>query len=273
MKSRLQDLNSLKTNEEEMKKLRIFFLFSYVVLTMFFIGCESSKTGLTTSNKVVCVLFDLSETTNTPEIRKTYRDKFRMILEKINHGDVIEAALITEKSVSELNLSIEHSFPAFEPSTDNEMLAGAERKNAKTILKSLKDSLLKVADSILFNPPREIMNTEILSSLLVAERVITSFPHEKKIIVIFSDMIEESHIANFAKENLSDLNIKTIIKKLKKNGSLPELQNAVIYVAGATHPNSEKYNAIRKFWIKYFEETGAVLKPQNYGAALIRFDE
>lgn len=252
-----------------MKPIKLILPF---ILFLLFFSCNGRGTP-EKQNKIVCVLFDLSETTNTPEIRKTYRDKFNMILHKINHGDVIEAALITEKSVSELNLSIEHSFPAFESSTDNVMLASAEKRKADLALQVQKDSLLKAVDSVLFNPPRKILSTEILSSLQVAERVLSSFPQKKKVIVIFSDMIEESGTANFVRDNLNDSQNKSIIEKLKQTGTLPDLKNVLIYVAGATHPNTEKYNRIRKFWAHFFKETGADLKPYNYGAALIRFDE
>lgn len=255
-----------------MKNRCLFFIIGTLILTFFFAGCES-KPSNRVQNKIVCVLFDLSETTNTPEVRKTYLDKFSMILEKMNHGDVIEAALITEKSVSELNLSIEYSFPSFEFSTDNDMILNAQKRIADSLLLALKDSLLNAADSVLFNPPRKILGTEILSSLQVAERVLSAFPQKKKVLVIFSDMIEESGIANFARDNPNDFRNKSIIEKLKKTGTLPDLKNTVVYVAGATHPDSEKYNGIRKFWIHFFRETGADLKPYNYGAALIRFDQ
>jgi len=239
---------------------------------IFFTSCDSNKINEPT-NKVVCVLFDLSETTNTPEIRKTYLDKFKLILSKMNHGDAVEAALITEKSVSELNLSIEHSFPPFEPDTDNQLLISAKKRIADSLLQVQKDSLINVADSVLFNPPRKIMGTEILSSLQVAERVLSSFPQPKKVLVIFSDMIEESQTANFARDNLSDTQIKRIIEKLRQAGTLPVLKNVKIYVAGATHPDTDKYNRIRTFWSEFFRETGAIFENHNYGAALIRFEE
>ncbi len=237
---------------------------------MFFTSCNSNKISEPTT-KVICVLFDLSETTNTPEIRRTYLDKFKLILSKMNHGDAIEAALITERSVSELNLPIEHSFPLFSPTVDTDLMIKAQKRIADSLLQVQKDSLLKVADSVLFNPPRRILRTEILSSLQVAERMLSSFPQQKKILVIFSDMIEESRTANFAREDLSDAQIKSIIKRLKQSGPLPGLKNVKIYVAGAAHPNTDKYNQIRNFWFAYFKETGANLV--HYGAALIRFDE
>lgn len=231
----------------------------------------NSETNDTIPNKVVCVLFDLSETTNKPEIRKTYLNKFKLILGKMNKGDVIEAALITEKSVSELNLSIEHSFTAIEISIDNDMMIKAQKRISDSLMQVQKDSLLHVADSVLFRPHRKILDTEILSSLQVAERVLSSFPQKKKVLVIFSDMVEESSTANFAASVPTDNQIKNIITSQKKKLLVPSLKGVNVYCIGATAKRTEDYNSIRKFWLTFFKETGAELK--DYGAALIRFDE
>ena len=272
MKILLAVLNFQKIKEEKMEKQKLYFIIGYAILTLFFIGCQS-KTEIVVPNKVECVLFDFSETTNTQEIRKTYRDKFKMILGKMKHGDVIEAALITEKSVSELNLSIEHSFPFFSPSTDNDMLVKAEKRIADSLIQVQKDSLSKVVDSVLFKPSRKILNTEILSSLQVAERVLTSFPKPKKVLVIFSDMIEDSKYYNFERDDLSSQRINQIINRENKDSLLPNLSGVKIYVAGAVAKDTERYNRIKKFWLEYFKACNANLESQNYGAALIRFNE
>jgi hypothetical protein len=188
-------------------------------------------------------------------------------------GDAIEAALITEKSLSELELSIECDFPVIESKADTELLEKAAKIRSDSMLNIKIDSLLIVADSVLFKPKRKILKTEILSSLQVAERVFKSFKQPRKILVIFSDMIEESSIANFARRVVSGSLADEIIKKQKENGTLPNLKSVKVYVVGAAHPDTKRYNQIRNFWLNYFEHNSAVLEKQNYGAALIRFDE
>ncbi|MEW6652018.1 MAG: hypothetical protein AB1394_00965 [Bacteroidota bacterium] len=112
-----------------------------------------------------------------------------------------------------------------------------------------------------------------MSSLQVAERVFKSFPQPRKILVIFSDMIEDSRKYNFEKENLTKEKISKIIKSEKEKGQITDMKDVKVYVAGATHPNSEIYDMIKNFWFEYFKTCGANLESQNYGAALIRFDE
>jgi len=248
-------------------------LILFVLIILLYWGCSNNKSPEEQSAKVVCVLFDLSETTNTPEIRKVYLDKFNLVLKKMHPGDAIEAALITEKSLSELELSIECEFPVIESKANTELFEKEAGIRSEAMLKLKIDSLLSVADSLLFKPKRKIPITEIMGSLQVAERVIKSFPQPKKIVVIFSDMIEDSQLYNFNRESLTDKRINKIISIEKGKKLLPDLKNVKVYIAGAAHPDTDKYNRIRNFWIKYFKETGANLAEHHYGAVLINFEE
>ena len=248
-----------------------------LLLTVIFIftlwGCNNNKAPENQTSKVVCVLFDISETTNTPEIRKVYLDKFKSVLKKMHPGDAIEAALITEKSLSELELSIECEFPVIESKANTELFEKEAGIRSEAMLKLKIDSLLSVADSLLFKPKRKIPFTEIMGSLQVAERVIKSFPQPKKIVVIFSDMIEDSKDYNFESEILTTNRIRKIIDLEKQKHSLPDFNQVKVFVAGASHEDSRKYNQIKDFWIEYFKSCNANLELQNYGAALINFIE
>lgn len=252
-----------------MNKLSFLLLTALCILL---ISCNNKDT-VQRPNKVVCVLFDLSESTNTPDIRKVYLDKFKMILGSMHSGDVLEAALITEKSLSELDLSINCVFPVIEPFTDTDLAERIAKTQTDSIITFKIDSILAVADSILFKPKRKITNTEIISSLQIAERVFKSFTQPRKILVIFSDMIEDSRLYNFEREILKPERINKIIKTEKDKNQIPDLKDVKVYVAGASHPNSETYNMIKNFWFEYLKACGANIEAQNYGAALIKFDE
>jgi len=248
----------------------------FIIITLVFLylsGCNSNSEPEIKTDKIVCVLFDLSETTNTPLIRKNYLEKFKLILNSLNKGDAIIAALITEKSLSELDLSISCDFAEIKPFTDTDLAERIAKMQTESIIKVKKDSILIVADSVLLSTKRKITNTEILGSLQVAERIVKSYNQSKKIIVIFSDMIEDSRDYHFELENLNSKRIENIIALEKKKNTLPELKNVKVYVAGASHPDSQKYNQIKNFWLQYIKSTGGELDSQNYGAALINFNE
>lgn len=252
--------------------MKKYYLIVSILSISFLISCNGNEVRKD-NTKVVCILFDLSETTNTPDIRKNYIDKFRFVLNSMKPGDAIEAALITEKSLSELDLSINCEFPIIEPLTDTELAKRMAKMQMDSLLTFKKDSILSVADSILFKPKRKILYTEIMSSLQIADRIFKSFNQPRKILIIFSDMIEDSYKYNFEKENLTDERISKIIKTETEKKLIPELKQVKVYVAGASHINSERYNMIKNFWFEYFRSCNADLSSQNYGAALIRFDE
>lgn len=234
-------------------------------------GCKTEP--ITPSNKVVMVLFDLSETTNKPETRKSYIEGFMKILKSYRSGDAIQVGLITENSIAQQKLPIEFELPPLDYDTDNTVLLRKYRNIADSIIALKVDSLWKIADSVLTGLGRKVMKTDILGAIKFAEKVLKTFPHPKKILVILSDMREDSHNYNFDNENLSSARIKKIIELERTKKNLPDLSNVKVYVAGANAPTTTKYNQIQEFWLTYFEETGALIEPHNYSSLLLKFKE
>lgn len=224
-------------------------------------------------NKVVLVLFDLSESTNSPKIRKTYSENFGLILSRITHGDALVGGWITEHSGSELVLPVNKSFPPFTPPTDNPLFAPAWKKKTDSALVAEMHKTHEIIDSLLQHPDRTVLRTDILGSLVMAERVFRSFPQQRKILVIMSDMVEDSQAHNFETENLSAERINQIIERARRENSLPDLRGVKVYVAGATHRDTNRLDQIRNFWLNYFQACNAMLPRENYGGPLVRFGE
>lgn len=222
-------------------------------------------------NKIVLVLFDLSESTNKPEIRRAYAENFLVILSRIAHGDALVAGWITERSGAELVLPVNRSFPAFAPGTDNPLLIQAWKGKADSALGVETQKIHHLIDSLLQNPSRRVLNTDILSSLDIANRVFRNFAQARKILVIMSDMIEDSPSYNFERENLTPERINRIIDTAKSEDRIPNLQAVRVYVAGASAADIRRLNQIRDFWSTFFQKTGAVLV--DYGGALVAFNE
>ena len=116
------------------------------------------------------------------------------------------------------------------------------------------------------------MKTEIISALHVAERVCKSFSLPRKILVIMSDLIEDSELYNFAREELSDKRTEEIIRREREAHRLPDLTNVRVYVAGAL-AKTERYYKVRSFWINYMQAYGGAMSKEKYGAALVSFEE
>ena len=248
--------------------------FSYILFfALLFSSCGLIKKNNQKNGKCVCALFDLSYSTHRKDVRRSYAADMRKIMKKMRPGDVLVAGLITQKSISELSFCVQYEFNKFKATTDNPLYKKAERRQYLDSMQAIKDSLLTVVDSTLFRSHNRIMKTEIMGALQVADRIFRVYDLPNNILVIMSDMIEDSQFYRFQNENLSDRRIQVIINNEKKNERLPSLTNVKVYVTGATAKNRKRQLLIQKFWQEYFQACGADLAPENYGSVMVRFTE
>ena len=248
---------------------KIYYLFLLLILIF---SCGLVKKNKPKTGKCVCVLFDLSYSTHRKNVRRSYAADMRKIMKKMRPGDVLVAGLITQKSISELSFCVQYEFEKFKATTDNPLYKKAEKRKYSKSIQAIKDSLLAVIDSTLYDTHRKILKTEIMGALQVADRIYKVYHLQNNILVIMSDMIEDSQFYRFQNENLSDRRIQAIINNERKNERLPSLTDVKVYITGATAKNRKKYVRMQKFWQEYFSVCGANLAPGNYGRVMIQFD-
>jgi hypothetical protein len=206
-------------------------------------------------------------------MRQLYLRSLRTILASTRHGDTLVAGWITDKSAAELELPIKFSFKPFAIDTKNPVLAKVRQDKADAELgkdiKALESQTTGLFDQI---DKRRIMRTAIIDSLDLAERVFPNYRTDKKVLVLMSDMIEDSHRYNFERESLAPERRAAIIEQLRKSGELPDLQGVRVFVIGATHQQPDRARRIREFWFELFSAGGAELRKQDYGGPLIEFN-
>lgn len=238
-------------------------------------GSQPTRYGSAT-NKVVFCLFDLSASTEASATRQKYADTFKRIGEKISDGDVVVADAITDNPLSQSSFPVNESFPNFEPGTDNELLVKKKREEFDNQLKQRRERISNTVSALLSDHSRKINRTKILDAMQLAERVFRTYNQPRKVLVIFSDMIEESDNYNFQRQRLSQAESQRIIEAEKKAGRLPDLSGARVYVIGSAvggQGSSQLYQNMESFWLQYFKAAGADLTKERYGAALLSFDE
>jgi hypothetical protein len=248
-----------------------------LLFTLMVTGCD--KLGLKeekTTTKTVVMLCDFSG--STKDVRPLYLETFTKVLQSINLGDVIVLAKITNASITESEMPIQESFKAVTRNalTDNALKKNKEEKEAKEQLEQKKKEMLVKAEQTIIPTglqEKRILKTDIMSALLVAEKVFSNFHRDKNVLLICSDMIEDSSRYNFDKEKLNDQKIQEIINKEKGEGRLPNLNNASVYVIAAGTTQSDKFLAIQNFWLKYFNEVSAQLPKEHYESMLVSFEE
>jgi hypothetical protein len=124
-------------------------------------------------------------------------------------------------------------------------------------------------------PPTQ--KTAILDAIYVTRK---AFDNEdcrragQRVLVVFSDMEEDSDRGNFLREDLSPKRIEMLLQKEQKETHLPDLRGVEAWVAGATPDRSlgaSKIREIEAFWSAYFGRVGAHLTSDRYGPALLNF--
>ena len=246
------------------KKIVIGVLVLALLLSCGIIGKQKNKT-------CVCLLLDLSGSTQNMTIRKMYAEAAHKVVHALEPGDALIAGRITEMSLSEPKFCVQHVFKKFLPSVNNPLYERAEKKAFLKLTQSVKDSLLHQIDATLFNFNKEIGRTEIMGAIRVAARIFKNYHYSRNILVILSDMIEDSHYYNFKTIHFSENRIRQILLKEKKAGRLPALNGVRVYVAGARE--EKPYESVRRFWFAYFDSCRASLQRENYGTILIRFEK
>jgi len=127
------------------------------------------------------------------------------------------------------------------------------------IYNALKQGLNESKNSI---PKSDIFN----SLYHIVESSISKSNYNNTIILLVSDMLENSTISSFyLNGRVKKINPKKEFLRFKKSGLICNFKGAKVYVLGAGITSTKYYRdpktmkSIRDFWIKYFQTTNANL--------------
>ena len=103
-------------------------------------------------------------------------------------------------------------------------------------------------------------HTDILGCLLVASELFKQTPEAKRVLVIFSDMRQET--PSLALESLASLREDRLLASVEKRRLFADLQNVEVYALGVDSAGKSvaDWTSLRDFWTAYFRRVGAVLK-------------
>jgi len=107
--------------------------------------------------------------------------------------------------------------------------------------------------------------TELLRSIRDAGRYLGAEKKRQKILVILSDMLQDSVEYRFDRTPLSEPFTKNVIAKAQKDQTLPDLHGVKVYtqVPGVAPP--AKADQVERFWIAYLSASGAQIDQHTYG--------
>jgi hypothetical protein len=212
--------------------------------------------------RLIIILVDMSDSAN--QARHTVcKEAFMKIYQNLRQGDRVIVGTITSRSYIEFKPTVDEEIPK-KTILDNRLQFERKLSNAKEKIRRETDKLL--------SRDRGTLRTEILDSLNIADTIFHEEKERQKILVILSDMIEDSKEYNFDKSKITDEYINHIIRDRQKNKLLPDFTGVKVYVAGASAADSNKFRAIQTFWTRYFAESRADFSPHRYGHSLINFE-
>lgn len=236
-------------------------------------GClhGGDDSGPDNPEAVVLAFLDVSRSTygDRGQQRQRYLEAFERIVNALPGGTLLKADLIDSNPLASSSLPISEYFKRQGGllSSDNEREVDAQNEAAA-------ERAIEEFESFLTRRPK---GDSILDSLNIAQDVLDSYPSATtRYLIIFSDMIESSDRYRFTKENLTPQAAKKFISEQDENGTLPSLDGVDVYVVGAgatrgSDATPEHIRRVERFWLAYFDATGATLPEHRYGPTLVRF--
>ncbi|MCP3900190.1 MAG: hypothetical protein GY707_10820 [Desulfobacteraceae bacterium] len=237
-----------------------FFLFTTIASTdvkaaSFFKNKKESK--------LIIVFVDMSGSTNKAR-KSVYKNAFDIIYKSLDQGDRIVIGTITSRSFIDFKPKVDEQIP-------KESIWVNRLKYEQNMTK-IKQNIQKEVNQ-LFNYKYGTQYTEILNSLNIADTIFHSEKKRKKILVLLSDMIQDSKEYNFDKVRITNKYIQNIITNRTKQKLIPNLSGVKVYVAGASAKDSKRFRAIELLWTRYFHATGADFSTHRYGHSLLEFEK
>lgn len=234
-------------------------------------GCSTGtapKTG-----KTVVVLVDRSASTGAD--RNLYARALDRVLGGLQPGDRIIGAWITESSAGDFRDYLDEELPAPFPSMQIWDVASKYKEGKKKWEEDIEQSRNRIREGMehLMQQPSASAKTKIFESLRVVGQILASELRAKKILLLLSDMVEDSETANFEGGRLDKAFVGKEIGRQRQMGILPDLRGVEVFVAGVRGEPVDRAAAIEQFWRAYFAETGAVVGPGAISRALPSFGE
>jgi hypothetical protein len=212
--------------------------------------------------RLIVIFVDMSASADQAR-RTVCKEAFEKIYQNLRRGDRVVVGTITSQSYIDFKPTVDEEIPK-KTVWDNRLQFERNLTHTKETIRREVNKLLSQKQGTLL--------TEILDSLNIADTIFHDEKERHKILVILSDMIEDSKEGKFDKDKITDEYINKVIRYRQRNKLMPNLKGVKVYVAGASAADSEKFRAIQTFWAHYFTESGADYSPHRYGHSLISFE-
>jgi len=218
------------------------------------------------------VFVDFSGSVQTGQRAGFRRELEAHILPWLAPGDRAVVAAIHDKTLTAFRPFAEVVLPeklVFSGWVNNSLLFNRQAKEREARLRDLKEEFrADVAGGLAHG--RASPYTDILSSLVVAEKLFADEPR-RKVLVLMSDMIEDTPAYNFEKIRWGPDTTTRLLTELDAKHMVADLSGVCVYVTGASARTAELAQHIGRFWEAYFKRAHADLDTSRYARVLLHW--
>ena len=237
-------------------------------------GCTRSSQAASGGHEstAVVVFVDFSDSVGGMDRTAFKRELDKLVLPWLEPGDSFLVAPINDKTLTQFRPLVEAELPArpqFNGWMNNVMKFNRESKATDAKLTEVKQ-MLRTQTTEALNKASQARYTDIFSSLLMAEKLFSA-ESRRKVLILMSDMIEDSPPYAFDRMTWSPQTTGKILKELQARSAIADLRGVCVYVSGVNAPTAEMASHIARFWEAYFWKAGADLHPSRYAHVLLHW--
>ncbi|MDA2910345.1 hypothetical protein MYX04_05390 [Nitrospiraceae bacterium AH_259_D15_M11_P09] len=236
-------------------------------------GCTRSSQETTGTRGTDIVIFiDFSQSIGRGDkalFEQAFTDR---IIPSLSAGDRILIAPINDKTLTAFHTLLDETFPpkpAFDGWLDNTLKYKSALRKTDGRVGKLKERIHGQVAGI-FAARSASQQTDILSSLLIAQKLFHNQPRHK-VLVLMSDMIVDYPPYRFDRIAWSPTTNQKILSELDEKGLIPDLSGVCVYVSGVSARSAELATDIGQFWQEYFQRTKADMDPSRYAHVLLHW--
>lgn len=179
----------------------------------------------------------------------------------LRDGDRIVLARISGATYDEFRPVVDVRLPTKDPINGVVIEERRARREAR-------DSLSVAMDRTMEGSPSS--RTSILAALRLTERLVRADGRPGAVLVIMSDMIEESADLNLMRAPKSQASINLLLTRLRAADEIPDLRGISVIVVDLPSRAQIDKRAVERFWRAYFLATGATLELTSYAPTILR---
>src|SRR5438128_60383 len=235
-------------------------------------GCAPSAPAAVQGGTAIVVFIDFSQSVSGDGLASFRQEIETEILPSLAEGDRLLIAPINDKTLTDFRPLVETTLPVrpkFNGFFDNVLKYNTKAKEVEAQALHVKDKI-KTDVAHVFAKRHASPQTDIFSSLLIAEKLFYD-ESRRKVLVLMSDMIEDSPPYDFERISWSSATITKTLSELDAKGLIPKLPGVCIYVSGASAKSAEVAENIGRFWQAYFRRAEADMDPSRYAHVLLHW--